>query len=187
MLKITILTAMICATTWATNVTFQGKKVELNGSGLNIGDKAPLFMAVDENLKEIKVGGQNSKIQVIAFVPSLDTGVCKLETIEFNKKISKMKNVEVKIVSKDLPFAIGRFCHDNDIKNVVTLSDYKDQNNALRYGTTISSPVFLEGLFARVVYITDMSGKIIYKETVKEITTEPNYNKIIDVIKSIDK
>ncbi len=74
------------------------------------------------------------------------------------------------VISKDLPFALGRFFHDNKIKNVITLSDYKDANNVLRYGATISAPVFLEGFFGRVVYVVDTNGKVTYKEVVKEIS-----------------
>ena len=173
--------------TWGTTVTFKGEEVILNSKGLKVGDIAPSFMAVNKDFMEVSVGGAKDKVQVIAFVPSFDTGVCKLETIAFNEKISKMKNVEVTMVSKDLPFAIGRFCNDNKITNVRTVSDYKDANYALRYGTTISSPVFLEGFFARVVYVVNIDGKIIYKEVVSEITEEPDYDKVIKTVNSLTK
>ena len=172
---------------WATSVTFKGEEVTLNSNGLKVGQDAPRFTTVDKNFMEVMVGGKSDKVQVIAFIPSFDTSVCKLETLAFNEKISKMKNVEVKIVSKDLPFAIGRFCHDNKIKNVITVSDYKDANHALRYGTTISAPVFLEGFFGRVVYVVDIDGVITYKEVVKEITNEPNYEKIINAVNTLTK
>lgn len=143
-MKKILIVALLSANLWATAVTFKGEAVTLNSKGLKVGDLAPQFYAVDKHFMEVTVGGKSDKIQVIAFLPSFDTGVCKLETIAFNEKISKMKNVDVKIVSKDLPFAIGRFCHDNKITNVMTVSDYKDDNHALRYGTTISAPAFLE-------------------------------------------
>jgi len=105
----------------------------------------------------------------------------------FNEKVNTMKDVVVYTVSKDLPFAIGRFCHDNKITNVITVSDYKDANNALRYATTISAPVFLEGFFGRVVYVVDTKGKIVYKEIVSEIASEPNYNKIMQAVAELKK
>jgi len=169
----------------ANTVTFKGDEVTLNGNGLKIGMKAPVFTVVNKDFQEVNVGGKKKKVQVIAFVPSFDTGVCRLETIAFNQKISKMKNVVVTMISKDLPFAIGRFCHDNNIKNVITLSDYKDANNVLRYGTTISSPPFLEGFFGRVVYVVDTNGKITYSEVVQEITNEPDYDKVIQAVNSL--
>ncbi|MDQ7084658.1 MAG: thiol peroxidase [Sulfurovum sp.] len=144
MKKSLLLLLVLSSSLLATTVTFQGKEVTLNSKGLAVGADAPQFMAVSKDLVEVSIGGKEDKVQVIAFVPSLDTGVCKLETINFNKNISKMKNVTVKVVSKDLPFAIARFCQDNNISNVLTLSDYKDAEGALQYGTTISAPVFLE-------------------------------------------
>ena len=176
---------LFSSTLWASTVTFKGEEVTLNNKGLQVGQKAPEFFAVDKNFMEVTVGGKSDKIQVIAFLPSFDTGVCKLETIAFNEKVSKMENVEVKIVSKDLPFAIGRFCHDNKITNVMTVSDYKDDNHALRYGTTITAPVFLEGFFGRVVYILDKEGTVRYKEIVGKIESEPNYDAIIKAVKEI--
>lgn len=173
---------LLTSSMWATTVTFKGEEVTLNSNGLKVGDIAPVFTTVNKNFMEVTVGGKSDKVQVIAFVPSFDTGVCRLETLAFNEKISKMKNVEVKLVSKDLPFAIGRFCHENKITNVNTLSDYKNANNALRYGTTISAPVFLEGFFGRVVYVVDTNGKVSYKEVVKEIADEPDYAKVIKAV-----
>lgn len=178
---------LVSSVVWATSVTFKGEEVTLNSKGLKIGDTAPVFMAVNKDFMEVRVGGVKDKVQVIAFVPSFDTGICKLETIAFNEKISKMKNVEVTLVSKDLPFTIGRFCNDNKITNVNTVSDYKDANHALRYGTTISSPAFLEGFFGRVVYVVNTDGKITYKEVVGEITDEPNYEKVIKAVNSLSK
>lgn len=179
--------ALLSSTLWATTVTFKGEEVTLNSKGLKVGMDAPVFVTVDKNFMEVMVGGKSDKVQVIAFIPSFDTAVCKLETIAFNEKISKMKNVVVKIVSKDLPFAIGRFCHDNKITNVMTVSDYKDANHALRYGTTISAPAFLEGFFGRVVYVVDTNGEITYKEVVQEITNEPDYEKIIAAVNALNK
>jgi thiol peroxidase len=178
---------LVSSVVWATSITFKGEEVSLNSKGLKVGDMAPSFMAVNKDFMEVRVGGAKEKVQVIAFVPSFDTGICKLETITFNEKMSKMKNVEVILVSKDLPFAIGRFCNDNQIKNVNTVSDYKDANNVLRYGTTISAPVFLEGFFGRVVYVVNTDGKITYKEVVSEITDEPDYNKVIKAVNSLSK
>ncbi len=181
LLSLVILGTLLSAQT----VTFKGEEVTLNSKGLQVGDNAPIFHTVDKNFQEVVVGGKSDKLQIVAFVPSFDTGVCRLETLSFNEKVAKMKNVVVYAVSKDLPFAIGRFCHDNKITNVITVSDYKDANNALRYGATISAPVFLEGFFGRVVYIVDTKGVIIYKEIVSEISNEPDYKKIMAVVSKL--
>ncbi len=185
MKKIILSLILLSSILLSQTVTFKGEEVTLNSKGLKVGDKAPIFHTVDKNFQEVVVGGESDKLQIIAFVPSFDTGVCRLETLSFNEKVSKMKDVVVFAVSKDLPFAIGRFCHDNKITNVITVSDYKDANNALRYGATISAPIFLEGFFGRVVYIVDTKGKIIYKEIVSEINNEPNYKNIMEIVSKL--
>ncbi|WP_455757222.1 thiol peroxidase [Sulfurimonas sp.] len=180
------LTLLLTATmTFATMVSFNGAPVTLNSNGLKVGDSAPAFNATTIEFTDTVVGGKKNKVQVIAFVPSLDTRTCRIETIEFNKKIANMSNVLLTIVSKDLPFTQQRFCRDNSITNIETVSDYKDANNALRYGTTISAPAFLEGFFGRVIYIVDTKGKIAYVQVVKEIADQPNYDQVVRALKNI--
>jgi len=182
MKKIGLMLIAAVSLAFGTIVSFNGAPVTLNSNGLKVGDLAPRFNATTIDFEDTVVGGKKNRVQVIAFVPSLDTRACRLETIEFNKQIAKMKNVLLTIVSKDLPFTQKRFCRDHSIKNIETVSDYKDANNAKRYGTTISAPAFLEGFFGRVVYIVDTKGKIVYVEVVKEITEQPNYNRIMQAL-----
>jgi len=181
-MKQILLFVLVSSLLWSTTVTFKGEEVTLNSKGLKIGMDAPVFTAVNKDFMEVTVGGKKDHVQVIAFIPSFDTDTCRLETMAFNSKVAEMKNVVVTVISKDLPFALGRFTHANKINNIITLSDYKDANNVLRYGATISAPVFLEGFFGRVVYVVDRNGKIAYKEVVKEITEEPNYNEVIRAV-----
>jgi len=181
-MKKLVVMALMSLSLYASTTTFKGEEVTLNSKGLSVGMEAPAFRAVTKEFKEVMVGGKSDRVEIIAFVPSFDTDVCKLETLAFNEKISKLRGVKVTLISKDLPFAIDRFCHDNKIKNVTTVSDYKDANVALRYGATISAPVFLEGFFGRVVYIIDKQGKVAYHEVVPKIEDEPNYDEIIRVV-----
>lgn len=185
MKKVGLLLVLLTSLTYATTVTFHGVEATLNSNGLKIGAKAPVFNTTTVDLEEMAVGGKKERVQVIVFSPSLDTGTCRLETIAFNKKISQMGNVLLTVVTKDLPYAQKRFCKDNNINNIMTVSDYKDVNNALRYGATISSPAMIEGLFGRVIYIVDTQGKVAYVQVVKEISYEPNYNEIIKALKTI--
>lgn len=185
MKKIFIMLMLSVSLGFATTVAFHGLEVTLNSNGLKVGDKAPIFNATTIDFEDTTVGGKKDKVQLIAFIPSINTTTCILEVIEFNKQISKMKNVLLTIVSKDLPFTQQKFCRDNSIKNIQTVSDYKGANNAKRYGTTISAPVMLEGLFGRVIYIVDTEGKIAYVQVVKEISEQPNYDNILQALKKI--
>ncbi len=164
------------------SVTFRGNPVTLSGKAINVGDNAPEVWLKTSNLGNFQVGGKKDKIQVINIVPSLDTPVCATQTRTFNSKAASMSNVEVSVVSMDLPFAQGRFCTTEGIKNLHTLSDFKSKEFGKSYGLLIEdSP--LAGLLARAVIIVDTQGKVIYKEICAEITNEPNYDAAINAIK----
>ena len=108
----------------------QGVSISLSGNELKLGDKAPELSLVAADLSEVKVGGGTGKAQVIIAVPSLDTDVCATETRKFNERATSIKNTEVFVVSMDLPFAAGRFCSTEGIKNLRALSDFRDKEFA---------------------------------------------------------
>ena len=186
MKKVILTLTLLVSISYATMVTFNGLDVTLNSNGLKVGDNAPAFTATTIELQDTIVGGKKEKIQILAFLPSIDTQTCALEAIAFNEKIAALSHVELTIISKDLPFAQKSFCSEKDINNIQTVSDYKDANNAKRYGTTISAPAFLEGLFGRVVYIIDTKGKIVYVQVVKEIADEPDYKEVMKALKKVN-
>ena len=71
---------------------FKGTDVELVGTEINVGDKAPAITVVNSaGLGDVTVGGASGKKQLIIVVPSLDTGVCATETRNFNSKVAGLK------------------------------------------------------------------------------------------------
>ncbi len=165
------------------SVNFKGSPVKLLGNEIKVGDLAPSVNLKGNDLGGVIVGGKKDKIQVLNVVPSLDTPVCQMQTKRFNTEAANLPNVEVFVVSMDLPFAQGRFCSVEGIKNVRAVSDFKSKEFGNKYGVLIDdSP--LSGLLARAVFVIDESGKVIYKEVCEEITNEPNYQAAIDAIKN---
>ena len=164
-------------------VKFKGElEVTLNGTELNVGDIAPVVTVVGQDLSDITIGGQNGKAQVIVVVPSLDTGVCATETRRFNSEAAKIENAEVIVVSMDLPFAMKRFCTTEGIENLKVGSDFRAKAFAKSYGVLQANGP-LSGLTARAVFILNASGKIVYKQIVPEITTEPDYEAVLEAAK----
>ena len=164
-------------------VTVGGNVANLGGNELSIGDSAPVVELVAKDLSVIKVGGSSDKIQIIASVPSLDTPVCEAETRKFNQNIAGKEGVCLTVVSMDLPFAADKFCSVNGIENVKVASDFRNKKFAKEYGVLIDDGV-LEGLTARAIFVVEKDGKIIHKEIVKEVTTEPDYEAIKKAIGS---
>ena len=115
--------------------------------------------------------------------PSMDTGVCATSVRKFNKLAAEMENTVVLAISKDLPFAQGRFCTTEGIENVIPLSDYRYTSDfGEKYGVLMTDGV-LCGLLARAVVIINPEGKVIYTELVPEITQEPNYDSALAALK----
>lgn len=163
--------------------TFKGNNVNLRGNAVNVGDNAPKVSLVAGDLSAREVGGASGKVQIINAVPSLDTGVCATQTRKFNESAASLANTEVFVVSLDLPFAQGRFCSTEGIKNVVALSDFRAKEFGEKYGLILAdSP--LAGLLSRAVFVIDSAGKIVHKEIVSEITTEPNYEAALSAAKA---
>lgn len=160
--------------------TFQGNPVSLAENLLNIGDNAPEVTLPSKDLSEVKVGGASGKYQIINVVPSLDTGVCAMQTKKFNTEASKLQNAQVFVISMDLPFAQGRFCSTEGIENLSVLSDFRSKEFGRKYGLLIDDSA-LKGLLTRAVIVVDPQGKIIYQEVVPEITTEPNYQAVLEL------
>ncbi|QDF28236.1 thiol peroxidase [Halarcobacter anaerophilus] len=155
-----------------------GNPVNLAGTEINVGDKAPVVNVVGQDLSDIEIG---KKAQVIVVVPSLDTPVCAAETRKFNEEAAKT-DAEVVVVSMDLPFAMGRFCTTEGIENLKVGSDFRNKDFVNSYGVLIADGP-LAGVACRAIFITDESGTVIYKEICPEITEEPNYEAALAAIK----
>ncbi len=164
----------------AETVTLKGNTVTLVGPTLNVGDKAPVATVVASDLSEKEIGGAKEKVQLIITVPSLDTPVCETETKKFNELVSGL-DVDVTVVSMDLPFAEKRFCESFNISNVTVASDFRYRDME-KFGVLIGEGA-LKGLLARAVFIVDKEGKIGYKQLVPEITQEPNYDDVLENLK----
>uniref|UniRef100_A0A7V5XF01 Thiol peroxidase n=1 Tax=Thermodesulfobacterium geofontis TaxID=1295609 RepID=A0A7V5XF01_9BACT len=163
-------------------VTFQGNPLTLVGNEVKVGDKAPDFVVLDSNLKEVRLKDFPGKIKLISVTPSLDTPVCDMQARRFNEAAAKLPDdVVIMNISMDLPFAIARFCTSAGIDRVKVLSDHKDGSFGNAYGVLIKEL----RLLARSVFIIDRDDKIKYIEVVPEITNHPDYEKAIEAVKSL--
>lgn len=166
-------------------ITFKGNHIHTNGDLPAMGTTSPPFRLVDKELKNRELKEFFGKKLLIATVPSLDTGVCSQMTRHFNESAKAHPNALFLTVSADLPFAQSRFCTQENVQNIITLSMMRDKEFGKSYGILITDGP-LEGLLARSVLVVDEQGKIIYRELVFEITEEPNYQNAINLIKSLE-
>lgn len=161
-------------------VTLKGTTVKLSGNKISVGDDAPVVRLVNSDLKYVTVGGKTEKTQVLLVVPSIDTPICNIEASKFNEKAAAMPNVEMTVISMDLPFASQRYCAANGIKNITVASDFQAKEFGKAYGTLIGEGT-LQGIEARVIFIIK-EGKVTYKQLVPEISQEPDYEAVLKAI-----
>ena len=163
-------------------VTMKGNPITLMGAELQVGDRAPDFVATDNDLHSVSFDSFRGKICILSSVPSLDTPVCDMETRRFNDEAGRLgDNVEIITISMDLPFAQKRWCGAAGVDRVQTLSDHRDAAFGQAYG------VLVKGLrlLARAVFVVDKQGTIRYMELVKEIASEPDYDSVLKAVKEL--
>ncbi len=162
-------------------VAFNGTPLTLLGETIQVGDTAPDFTAIGRDSKPVSLSDFKGKTVILSVFPSIDTGVCAMQTKRFNKEATALsENVTVLTLSKDLPFALGRFCAAEGIDRIHTLSDYMQSEFGRKYGFLIKENMLL----ARGVVVINPEGKVVYVEYVKELTTEPDYEKALNAAKS---
>lgn len=162
-------------------VTLKGNATSIKGDLPSVGSTAPDFKFVKTDLSESSLYGEGSKVKVIIAVPSLDTGVCAIETRQFNQKLADKTNVTGVVISKDLPFAMRRFCETEGIKNIVSASDFRYDEFSKTYNTEITDGP-MKGLSARAVLVVDANNVVRYSELVPEIAQEPDYDKVMAAV-----
>lgn len=160
----------------------KGNPLTLLGNQIKPGDNAPEIVASDNTLKDVKLSDFKGKVVVVSVFPSIDTGVCASQTRTFNKRATELSgDVVILTMSKDLPFALGRFCAAEGINNIHTLSDFKFSKFGLEYGFLVKE----NQLLARGVVVIDKNGVVKYKEITKDILDEPNYDSAIAAVKEL--
>lgn len=161
-------------------ITFKGNAVTLLGNEVKVGDNAPDFTVLANDLSEVSLADSKGSVRLISVVPSIDTGVCDAQTRRFNEEAATLENVQVLTVSVDLPFAQKRWCGANGIENVQTLSDHRNLSFGEAYGVHIQEL----RLLARAVFVVDSNDTVTYVEYVSEATDHPNYEGAIEAAKS---
>lgn len=156
------------------------KYITLLGDQVSVGEKAPEFKVVDKNFSPVSLSDFKGQTLLISVVPSLDTGVCSIQTKRFNEEAAKLpKNITILTISNDLPFAQKRFCEVEKVEGIKVLSDAVWREFGAKYGLLIKDM----GLLTRAIFIINDQGKIAYKELVENISQHPNYDKALTKVK----
>ena len=79
------------------------KYVTLLGQQVAVGEQAPDFKVVDKNFAPVSLKDFSGQTILISVVPSLDTGVCSIQTKRFNEEAERLpENITILTISNDL-------------------------------------------------------------------------------------
>ena len=162
-------------------ITFHNEPATTAGELPKVGSIAANFMAVSSDLKEKSLSDYKGHRIVLSIFPSVDTGVCAASVRRFNQEANNLKKTKILCISKDLPFAMARFCGAEGLKNVEVLSDFRGDFSSKYHVELLDTP--LKGLLSRAIIVIDENETVIYTEQVDEITNEPDYEAVLNVLK----
>lgn len=162
-------------------ITLKGAPLQTAGELPSVGSAAPDFTLTGVDLAPVKKQDFAGKNVVLNIFPSVDTGVCATSVRKFHERAASMPNTVVVCVSRDLPFALKRFCGAEGIDKVTTASWIHGPDFGADYGVTMKDGP-LAGLFSRAVVVFDGDGKVLHTEQVPEITQEPDYERAIAAV-----
>ena len=164
-----------------TGITMGGNPITLIGTEAVVGEKGVDFTVVDFGLQPVTLANFEGKVKIISVVPSIDTGVCAIQTKKFEAEAAELKDTVVLTISVDLPFAQKRFAGENSLENNHLLSDYQTHDFGVEYGFEIEGLALL----ARGIVVLDKENVVRYVEYVKEVTTEPDYEAALAAAKAL--
>ena len=166
----------------ARTVTVKGQPVNLTGTELNVGDKAPDFALLSNSMATVRLSDSAGKIRLLSVVTSLDTSTCSTQTKTFNDKLAALGDaVRAYTISADLPFAQKRFCDTGGINKTETLSDHREMSFGRSYGLLMADL----RLLARAVLVVDKSDIIRYIQVVDEVSDEPDYDRALKALQEV--
>jgi len=163
-------------------ITFKGNPLTLVGNEVKVGDKAPDFEVVANDLSPFRLSSIAGKVCLISCVPSLDTPVCDRQTRKFNEKIAGLDDdIVLLTISMDLPFAQARWCGSSGKDKAITLSDHSKADFGEKYGVLVKEL----RLLGRAIFILDKNAIIRYIEIVGELTNEPDYDEAMKAVSGL--
>ncbi len=164
-------------------ITVHGTPTELLGKELIVGKEAPAARITKlDNTKNV-IGMIAPNLQLLIAIPSLKTEVCSLGAKKFNEMVKGIRKLStIMITTDDLDFVKGY--QEKECIDSAELVIDEERQFAKKFGILIGEGKLKDRL-ARAVFVIDREGLIAYKEVVKEVTDEVDYDACIAAIKEL--
>ena len=155
------------------DVTLKGEKFQTNGDAPQVGDMAPSFTLKDLNDKPVELSDYKGEVVILSTFPDIETSTCARQTDTFNDKAKDLKNTRVLSISANTTDQQKEWASDKEIATELLHDD--DRSFSKTYG------LYIEDIdkVARAVFVLNREGQIVYREVVKEMAEDPNYEEAL--------
>ena len=154
------------------------------------GDRAPEFTTPlahgDDEVDSFTLSDHLDEAPlVLAFFPGAFTNTCSHELNAFQSRLSTFEDADATIygISVDLPFALNAFRERLGLEygllsdaNREIVEAYDVSMDWEKYG--------LDGVAKRAVFVVDGDGEVTYVWVAEDLTTEPDYDAIVEAVEA---
>ena len=139
-------------------------------------------MSYNATFAQEKVITRGIEVATNGYMPEVGVMAPDFSATDKGAEASSLENTVVLCISKDLPFAQSRFCSVEGLEKVIPLSVFRSESFDNNYGLIITEGP-LRGLSTRAVIVLDESGKIIYRQIIRNVSEEPDYRSAVEILK----
>ena len=155
------------------------KPLTVVGEPLEVGDRAPDFILDSSDFSKVTLADSAGKVRLLSVVPSLATSICDQQTRRFDLEANNFSDEVVFItISTEHPINQKSWCSSAEVENVQVLSDHRDMNFGIAYGTYVKEM----RLEQRSIFVIDKNDRITYIEYVPIIGQHPDYDKALNAV-----
>lgn len=154
-------------------VTLKGEPFQTNGSAPQKGDQAPEFTIKNLENNKVSLSDYDGDVVLISTFPDINTSTCSRQTGKFNELANTLKSTKILSISTNTTEEQKDWCGAKQIDT--DLLHDEDRSFSKAYG------LYLQDIdkTARAVFVLNREGQIVYREVVKEIAEDPDYDEAI--------
>lgn len=167
----------------STAILYNDEPILLEDTLPATGDTLPFFTLVSPTLEDVTLDDFQGMRKLLHFFPSIDTPTSAQSVRQFEKLRTTLDNTVILHISADLPFALARFCAQEQLPQPLTLSTLRGRDMVKNYGVLIVTSK-LAGLPARAVMVADADNRLRYLEVVHDLSSEPDYSAAMQALRA---
>ena len=159
------------------NVTMHGDPLTTVGEAPEVGAQLPDFKLHNNAGQTLTTADFKGQTTLISVIPNINTSVCSVQTKHFNADADKVPNIRFVTISTNTTAEQADWCAAEGVKKMQLLSDTDHS-----FGEAMGLFIPEKGIDARSIWVVDQKGTVVYRELIKELSHEPNYDAVLEFL-----